>query len=126
MKDYSKSELALTQEQTERLSDVWEEITEAGNDYWSCLKLFETRLPGLELQTNNHKESGMEHTIATFTHDGEPIGVVEIYSDNECMLVAGEWYGKFELFAERATQAHDKATAAMMGIFGLDEDMLNL
>ena len=57
-------------------------------------------------------EGGTIHSTMVFTHEGHTIGYLDVEWENH--TIECEWYGRFDLFKERANTAIEKLEAILM------------
>lgn len=107
----------LTEEQILEMGSFIDLLEETGPVGYRYLQKIDPALPGLEFTQVN--EGGIIHSTMVFTHEGHTIGYFDVEWDTETESeenheIECEWYGKFDLFKERATNATEKLEAVLL------------
>ena len=107
----------LTEEQVLEVGPLIDFLEETGPAGYRYLQKLDPALPGLEFTQVN--EGGIIHSTMVFTHEGHTIGYLDVEWDTETEseenhAIECEWYGRFDLFKERANIAIEKLEAILM------------
>lgn len=107
----------LTEEQVLEVGPLIDLLEETGPAGYRYLQKLDPALPGLEFTQVN--DGGIIHSTMVFTHEGHTIGYFDVEWDTETEseenhVIECEWYGRFDLFKERANIAIEKLEAILM------------